>query len=184
MTTQTSKESAPILDDIRRTIGARKGVSPDDKRAINMWNSQEMFERVTGLFAGIEAFVWLVGLGTILAGVVGVSNIMLISVAERTREIGVRKAIGATPSSIVRMIVEEAMVITLVSGYLGLVAAVVLVEGVGQFLPKTPFFATPHVDLGVGLAATGVLMFAGVVAGLFPALRAARIHPIAALRVE
>jgi putative ABC transport system permease protein len=116
--------------------------------------------------------------------VVGVSNIMLISVQERTREIGIRKAVGARPSAIVGMILQEALVITLVSGYLGLVAAVGLVTAVKQVLPPTPYFRQPDVDLAVGLAATVVLAAAGALAGLFPALRAARINPIQALRVE
>jgi putative ABC transport system permease protein len=109
---------------------------------------------------------------------------MLISVAERTREIGVRKAVGAPPAAIIRMIVEEAVLLTLVSGYLGLVAAVGVVNVAGQLLPKTEFFSHPRVNLAVGLAATAVLVLAGTLAGLFPAVRAARINPIAALRVE
>jgi putative ABC transport system permease protein len=116
--------------------------------------------------------------------VVGVSNIMLISVQERTREIGVRKAVGAPPASIVLMIVEEALAITIVSGYSGLVAGVGLLTLVQRVLPPTPFFKRPDVDLGVALGATFVLVICGALAGLFPALRAARINPIAALRVE
>ena len=176
--------TAVIVDDLRRVLSPRKGFAPDDKRALFIGNRQEMFDRITGLFAGIHAFVWLIGLGTILAGVVGVSNIMLISVSERTREIGVRKAVGAQPAAIVRMIVEEALLVTLISGYLGLVAAVAVTNLVARVLPRTQFFHNPQIDLGVGLAATGVLVLAGTLAGLFPALRAARINPIAALRVE
>src|SRR5688572_8977389 len=173
-----------IIDEVRLALAARKGFAFDDERALRVGNRQERFDRITGLFAGINAFVWLIGLGTILAGVVGVSNIMLISVSERTREIGVRKAVGAQPSAIVRMIVEEALLITLISGYLGLVAAVAVTTLVARVLPKTQFFHNPQIDLGVGLAATGVLVLAGTLAGLFPALRAARVNPIAALRVE
>jgi putative ABC transport system permease protein len=173
-----------IVEELRRALAAHKGFAPDDKRALFIGNRQEQYDRITGLFAGIHAFVWLIGLGTILAGVVGVSNIMLISVAERTREIGVRKAVGAPPAAIVRMIVEEAVLVTLVSGYFGLVGAVAVTALVARVLPKTEFFRNPQVDLGVGLAATAVLVVAGTVAGLFPALRAARINPIAALRVE
>ncbi len=179
---ETNRQSQ--LDDVQRDLASRKNVATDDKRAIRIRNTQEMFDRFNGLFQGIRAFVWLIGLGTILAGVVGVSNIMLISVAERTREIGVRKAVGATPSTIVRMIVEEALVITCASGYLGLVAAVAVVNVAARLIPKTEFFASPQVNLSVGLAATGILVLAGTIAGLFPALRAARINPIAALRVE
>ena len=139
----------------RRCCRARKGFAPDDKQAVRMWNNQEVYERFRGLFRGIRTFVWLIGLGTILAGVVGVSNIMLISVQERTREIGVRKAVGAPPSSIIAMILQEALAITLVSGYLGLCAGVALVSFAQQVIPPSPFFRQPDVDLAVGLAATG-----------------------------
>jgi putative ABC transport system permease protein len=173
-----------VVDDLRRQLSARHRFSPDDKRAIFVWNSQEMADRFHGLFRAIRSFIWIIGLGTILAGVVGVSNIMLISVQERTREIGVRKAVGAPPWSIVLMIVEEALAITLVSGYLGLVAGVGTLTLAQRLLPPTPFFRQPDVDIAVGIGATAVLVVAGVLAGLFPALRAARINPIAALRVE
>jgi putative ABC transport system permease protein len=177
-------ETEAMITELRRVLAERKSFSPADKRALFIGNRQEMFDRLSGLFAGIRGFVWLIGLGTILAGVVGVSNIMLISVAERTREIGVRKAVGAPPAAIIRMIVEEAVLLTVVSGYLGLVAAVAVVNVAGDVLPKTEYFAHPRVNLAVGLAATVVLVFAGTLAGLFPAVRAARINPIAALRVE
>ena len=167
---------------LRERLARRKGFSPDDKQALQVWNNQEISERFNGVFRGIRTFIWLIGLGTILAGVVGVSNIMLISVQERTREIGVRKAIGAPPLSIVAMILKEAMAVTLVSGYLGLVAAVALIGALEVVLPPTPYFRQPEVHLGVGLAATAVLVVAGVLSGLFPALRALRINPIAALR--
>jgi putative ABC transport system permease protein len=172
------------VDDLRRQLAARHHFSPEDKRAVFIWNSQEVSERFAGLFRGIRGFIWIIGLGTILAGVVGVSNIMLISVQERTREIGVRKAVGAPPASIVLMVVEEALAITLVSGYCGLVAGVAILTAAQKVLPPTPFFRRPDVDLGVAMGATLVLVLAGVLAGLFPALRAARINPIAALRVE
>jgi len=177
-------ESQAQLADFRMAITGRKNVAPDDDRAIHIGNTQESYEKIMALFRGIRGFVWLIGLGTVLAGIVGVSNIMLISVSERTREIGVRKAIGAPPSTIVRMIVEEALVITCASGYLGLVAAVAVVNVAARLIPKTDYFANPDVNLGIGLAATGLLVVAGTLAGLFPALRAARINPIAALRVE
>jgi putative ABC transport system permease protein len=109
---------------------------------------------------------------------------MLISVQERTREIGVRKALGATPASVIRMILEEALAITLVSGYLGLVAGVAVVEVAQRLVPPSEFFKRPEVDLRVALSATAVLVIAGVVAGAFPAKRAAQVNPITALRAE
>jgi putative ABC transport system permease protein len=180
--------SAAVTDeavaDLRGLMSARKGFAPDDKDALRVWNNQEIYERFRRLFFGIRTFVWVIGLGTILAGIVGVSNIMLISVQERTREIGVRKAVGAPPASIIVMILQESLAITLVSGYLGLVAGLAVVQAVQAALPPTPFFRKPDVDLAVGLGATLVLVVAGALAGLFPALRAARVNPIAALRVE
>lgn len=179
------REVDGALREMRRRLGGRKGFAGDDERALRVWNNFEMTEKLHGLFAGIRWFVWLIGLGTILAGIVGVGNIMLISVAERTREFGIRKAVGATPASIVRMVVEEALVVTMVAGYLGLVAAVGLVELAGRVMPPDlPYFTKPQVDLRAALGATAVLVAAGVLAGFFPALRAARVVPMAALRVE
>jgi putative ABC transport system permease protein len=179
--------SAAVTDSVRRlgeVLAGRHGFAADDRQALFIWSSDEEFQRFQALFRGIRTFVWLIGLGTIAAGVMGVSNIMLISVQERTREIGVRKAVGAPPGAIVAMILEESLAITLVSGYLGLVAAVATVTVAKDLLPNAPYFRHPDVDLAVGLAATVVLAVAGTLAGLFPALRAARINPISALRVE
>jgi putative ABC transport system permease protein len=180
----TAAQTGSAIEELRGLLSLRKGFAPDDKQAVRMWNNQEVYERFRGLFRGIRTFVWLIGLGTILAGVVGVSNIMLISVQERTREIGVRKAVGAPPSSIIAMVLQEALAITLVSGYLGLCAGVALVSFAQRVIPPSPFFRRPEVDLTVGMMATAVLVVAGMLAGLFPALRAARVNPIAALRVE
>ena len=129
-------------------------------------------------------FVWVVGVGTLLAGIVGISNIMLISVAERTREIGVRKALGATPGSIIRMVVGEALTLTGVSGYVGLIAGVGVVELVSSRLHDAPFFRDPSVSISVALSATLLIMGAGALAGFFPAYRAARVNPVVALRSE
>jgi putative ABC transport system permease protein len=178
------QKTESLIDDLKRHLATKHQFNPEDRRALRVSNSQERSERFEGLFRAIRGFIWIIGLGTIAAGVVGVSNIMLISVQERTREIGVRKAIGAPPSSIVLMIVEEALAITVVSGYSGLVAGVGLLTLAQRALPPTPFFKRPDVDLGVAVGATLVLVVCGVLAGLFPALRAARINPIAALRVE
>jgi len=180
----TGAETDEAIDDMRAAIAARKDYAADDTQALRVFNNQAMYERFRRLFTGIRTFVWLIGLGTILAGVVGVSNIMLISVQERTREIGLRKAVGAQPRSIIAMILQEALAITLVSGYLGLCAGVALVTFAQKVIPPSPFFRRPDVDIGVGLAATGILVICGMLAGLFPALRAARVNPIAALRVE
>jgi putative ABC transport system permease protein len=126
----------------------------------------------------------VVGVGTLLAGIVGIGNIMLISVAERTKEIGVRKALGATPASIIRMVLGEALVLTGVSGYAGLVAGVGLVELVAARFPEAPFFRQPSVSLDVAASATLLIVAAGALAGFFPAYRAARVNPVVALRSD
>ena len=155
---------------------------PDDKRAIRIQNSLESFRKVSEVFVWLNGFVWIVGIGTLFAAAIGVGNILLISVAERTREIGVRKALGATSLSIVTMIVTEGVLITTLSGYTGLVAGVGVVEFVGQKFKDVPFLREPSVDLRVAFAAAGSLILAGVVARLVPALRAVRVDPIVALR--
>jgi putative ABC transport system permease protein len=177
-------ESQRIADKARALLAARHEFSPDDRRAVRVHNNFEKFVRMTRVFVWIRAFAWLVGIGTLLAGIVGISNIMLISVAERTKEIGIRKALGATPGSIVRMIMAEAVLITASAGYCGLVAGVVCVELASRFLPELTFLRNPDVDLRVALLAAALIVLAGALAGFFPAWRAARVNPIAALRDE
>ena len=129
----------------------------------------------------ISTFVIVIGFGTLLAGVVGVSNIMMIAVKERTKEIGVRKALGATPTSIVFMIIQEAVFLTGIAGLLGLAGGVALLEVTGRVV-ETDFIKNPSINLHVGILATIGLMMAGAVAGYFPARAAARVNPIHALR--
>jgi len=137
---------------------------------------------VQGLFAAIRAFVWFVGIGSIIAGVIGVSNIMLIIVKDRTKEIGIRKALGATPYSIIAMILQESVFITSVAGYLGLLAGVGVISLLSVL--ELDFFRRPEVNLGVALSAVTVLAIAGALAGLMPALQAARINPVMAMKTE
>lgn len=177
-------QAETIVKDLKRRLAQRHGFDPTDTGGIRVRNNHFMHEKMQGVLWAIRSFVWLIGLGTILAGVVGVGNIMLISVKERTKEFGVRKALGATPWSIVLMVLEEALVITTASGYLGLVAAVALVEFAKTLLPDNDFFKNPDVDIGVGLSATVILVAAGLLAGLWPARRAARIAPVEAFRAE
>jgi putative ABC transport system permease protein len=149
---------------------------------------QEQFDKVQGLFTGIRFFSWLVAVGTIFAGAVGVGNIMLIVVKERTREIGLRKAMGATPASIVGMIMQESLFITAVAGYSGLVVGALLIAGVGQVVAaqggKAGFFGMPEVEFSTALVALAVLVVSGVLASLMPAARAAAVNPIVALQDE
>jgi putative ABC transport system permease protein len=173
-----------VLDLLKR----RHSVHPDDTRAIGTWDSGENFRKLQGLFVGIRIFLWIVGTGTLIAGIVGVSNIMLIIVKERTREIGIRKALGATPWSIVNLILQEAMFLTAISGYLGLIASVILLEGVTyameRFGVRNEFFSRPAVEMPMAIAAIIILIIAGMLAGFIPARSAAKINPIEALRSE
>jgi putative ABC transport system permease protein len=181
----TATETEDAIKDLLRT---RHKISPDDRAAISSFNVEREFREMQGIFSGISGFSWFVAIGTIVAGMVGVANIMLIIVKERTKEIGIRKSIGAKPISIITMIVLEALVISSVAGYLGLVGGVALIEGVAivmeQFGMQSDFFANPEIDFGVALSAISVLVFSGILAGLFPGIVAARISPVAALRDE
>ncbi|MCG8418307.1 MAG: ABC transporter permease [Proteobacteria bacterium] len=177
-------ESKRIENEVRDLLAKRHHFSPDDKRALRLRNNVENFREVSTIFDGIRLFVWIVGFMTIVAGIVGVSNIMLIAVKERTREIGIRKAMGATPGEIVGQIVQEAVFITAVAGYMGLLAGVVLLELVSRYVPENDFIRDPQVDMRVAVSATVLLVLAGALAGFFPAWRAARVDPVVALRDE
>jgi putative ABC transport system permease protein len=186
MTAQSGTSAKELEEQVKNVLAKRHRFDPKDEQAIGMNNNEENFKRFQGLFSAIRMFVWVVGVGTLIAGIVGVSNIMLIIVKERTKEIGVRKAIGATPWSIISLIIQESVVITSISGYLGLLAGVGLLDGARYLIEssgaKLPYFTRPEVDLGVALAATIILVIAGAIAGLIPAIKAARIKPIEALR--
>jgi len=188
MNVKTDRPLAEVEGRIKSFLASRHQVSPQDPRAIGSWNNARDFESLNGLFAGVKAFIWIVGIGTIVAGIVGVSNIMLIIVKERTREIGIRMAVGATPGSIIGMIIQESVLITSVSGYMGMVAGVGAIELVGRLMDvlklQNQYFSNPYVDIRIAITATVLLVVAGTGAGLFPALRAASIKPIEALKEE
>ena len=164
----------------------RHHVSPRDRNGILSYNSGEQFNTVKNLFKGINIFVWIVGIGTLTAGIVGVSNIMLIIVKEKTREIGIRKAVGATPLSIIKLILQESVIITFLSGYIGLLAGVFTLESIGYVMEKfqwhNDYFQNPEINLTIALYALALLVITGLFAGLMPAYRAASINPIEALR--
>jgi putative ABC transport system permease protein len=177
------EESKQIEKEVRTKLATLHKFDPEDPRAIFTWNSLEEFQKFTRLFAGIRLFIWIIGFGTIIAGIVGVSNIMMIVVKDRTKEIGIRKAMGATPWSIVSLILQEAVLITSFAGYFGLVLGVVILETVGSKI-ESQFFSQPSVDLKVAIYALILLVFSGALAGFIPARRAAAIKPIEALRDE
>jgi putative ABC transport system permease protein len=173
-----------MVTNIRKYLANKYNFDPEDNQAANVWNNSVEYVRIMDMLGNIRIFIWVIGIGTLIAGIVGVSNIMMIAVKERTKEIGVRKAIGANPNSIISMIIQESVLITAVAGYVGLMFGVLVLEGAKKFMPPSDFFRNPEVDLGVALSAIILLVFAGAIAGLIPALRAARIEPIAALRDE
>jgi putative ABC transport system permease protein len=178
-------ESKIMEEQVRKKLAETHNFSPEDERAIRFWNNVEEFLRFQNLFDGIRAFIWVIGIMTIVAGIVGISNIMMIVVKERTKEIGIRKALGATPWSVISLIIMESVLITSVFGYIGLVLGVGLIELVSNFIPAdSEFFKNPEVNFKVAITASIILVIAGAIAGLIPARRAARIKPIVALRNE
>ncbi len=184
----TSNLSAAESENLEKTLRAdfakRHNFDKEDQNAMWMWNTLKEYKKFLNLFMGIQIFVSIIGAFTIIAGIVGVSNIMIIVVNERTKEIGIRKAIGATPYSVVGMILFEAILITSLAGYIGLILGVGLLSLISSVLPQNDFFLNPEVDFTVAIVSTLVLILAGSLAGLMPALRAARIRPVIALRDE
>jgi putative ABC transport system permease protein len=180
----TVEESNLMVENITAQLAKTHDFDKTDSKAVSVWNNYEEYRKIIGLMTNIRLFIWVIGIGTIIAGIVGVSNIMMIVVKERTKEIGVRKALGATPSSIVGLIIQESVFITAVAGYLGLIAGVGLLELVSTLIPKSDFFEHPEVNLGVAVSATVVLVIAGTLAGLIPARKASLINPVIALRDE
>ncbi|MCU0389480.1 MAG: ABC transporter permease [Thermoflexibacter sp.] len=181
-------EAKIIEDKVKVLLAQRHKVAPNDLKAFGSANVEEEFKRVQGLFIGIAGFSWLVSIGTIIAGIVGVSNIMLIIVKERTKEIGIRKALGATPFSIISLIIQESVVITSFAGYIGLMVGIGLMELVGYLMRannvEMDFFAPPEVNLTVAVSAVIFLVFTGALAGLVPAAKAASVNPVVALKDE
>lgn len=177
------KESLEIEDEIRTNFAQRHNFNKDDQRAIYINNNVEEYQKFQNLFAGIRLFVWIIGIGTIIAGIVGVSNIMLIVVKERTKEIGIRKAIGATPTSIIGLVLLESVLITSFAGYVGLVLGVGLLELISPHI-QSDFFTNPEADFRIAVSATILLVVSGAVAGFVPARKAAKIKPVEALRDE
>jgi len=158
-------------------------VAPDDLAAIRVNNTLEEAKKIYSLIDTMKAVFWFIGIGTIIAGIVGVGNIMIIIVKERTKEIGIRKALGAEPMSIVGMILQEAVFVTLISGLFGLIAGLGLLEIVGPQI-DIPFIKYPQVDFNTAITTVFILVVAGALAGFIPAYRAAKIKPIVALRDE
>lgn len=189
----TAKPGIPVSvveDKIKSIIKKRHYIADTDEQAVRSVNIEKQFQQMNGLFIGIGILTWIVGIGTLMAGVIGVSNIMLVIVRERTKEIGVQRALGAKPRTIISQIMLESVVLTTVAGYIGLSLGVGLLELVSKVLENNAqggnemFFRNPEVNINIALAALTVLVIAGLFAGSIPAKRALSIKPIEALREE
>ncbi len=188
ITSQPHLRVSVVRDAVIQVLSARHYVAPDDERAFGSWNMEDEFLKIADLFVGIRFIVWFVGLFTLIAGIIGVSNIMLIAVRERTREIGIKRTVGATPLSIVNQVMLEALLLTSVPGYIALVCGVAVLEGTRHLLDvlkaDAQMFQDPSIDLSTALLSLAVLTVAGTLAGLIPAYRAVRGRPVVALRYE
>jgi putative ABC transport system permease protein len=184
----TSDPKVPVSvmeEKVIEQLKVRHKVHPEDDRAFGYFNLEEEFNQMNGIFNGIKGLSWFVGILTLLAGIIGVSNIMLVIVKERTNEIGVRKALGATPWNIVSQILLESLFLSALAGFLGVILGVWLLELVDTMVEgQDGSFKNPGVDFRLVLTALTVLIISGTMAGLLPAIRAVRIKPIEALRTE
>ncbi len=179
------KETQEMVQQCIQRLSEIHHFSPEDPRAIHVTNMFEEYERITKTLSGMQLFILLIGLMTIMAGLVGVSNIMIITVKERTHEIGIRKALGATPMSIMKLVLFESLVITSFFGYIGLLFGVVVLETASKFVQGTnAVFVNPEIDFKTAVGALVFLVIAGAVAGLVPSRRAAHIKPVDAIRMN
>lgn len=185
LTAQPGVKVTVLEDKVKAVLKAANNIAPEDESAIGGMNIEEMFTMFLYLGIGIVSLMWVVGLGTLFAGAVGVSNIMLVTVRERTKEIGIRRAIGATPTAIVGQILIESIVLTLIAGVAGLMSGVGVLSLAGKLLEgREELIQNPQIDFGIAVGALVVLMIIGALAGLIPANRAVRIKAIEAIREE
>lgn len=185
LTAQPGVKVTVLEDKVKAVLKAANNIAPEDESAIGGMNIEEMFTMFLYLGIGIVSLMWVVGLGTLFAGAVGVSNIMLVTVRERTKEIGIRRAIGATPTAIVGQILIESIVLTLIAGVAGLMSGVGVLSLAGKLLEgREELIQNPQIDFGIAVGALVVLMIIGTLAGLIPANRAVRIKAIEAIREE
>lgn len=191
---ETKEENDKFDEKLRTVMGNMLSFNPKDRQAIWVNNSQADYIETQKIFGGITIFVSIIGLLTLIAGIVGVSNIMLVSVKERTKEIGIRKAIGAPPSSILSSIIFESLMITAIFGYFGMMMGIGLTEVVNFFMEQSvatqgdemqmSVFKNPTVNISYALFATGILIVSGIIAGYMPARNAVKIKPIEAMRKD
>lgn len=178
-------EVKPIEDKVMAVLAKQHKIHPDDKGAFGYNNVGEEFRKFNNLFLGIRGLIWIVGIGTLLAGIIGVSNIMLIIIRERTVEFGIKRAIGATPRKIISQVISESLFLTTLSGLTGLMFGVFLIEMVNKSLPAdAEMFRNPSVDFKLAITALVIIIISGLLAGLIPSRRAVSIKPIDAIRSE
>jgi putative ABC transport system permease protein len=175
-------ESIILEKKIENFIKKKKFISPEDNRGVYISNTGERLENSKNFEWLLQIVVSFIGIGTLIAGIIGISNIMVFVVKERTKEIGIRKAIGATPKSIIAMILHESIFITTISGYTGLIFAMITLKLIGNSLEEKYFISNPYIETGDAIWATVILIFFGALAGYLPARKAAKIKPITALR--
>lgn len=186
----TSQPGVPVSqleERLKELLKQRHHIAPEDLQAIGSFNIEVEFKKFSGLFTGIQILTWIVGIGTLLAGIIGVSNIMMVIIRERTQEIGIQRAIGATPAKVILHIVMESVFLTVMAGYIGLALGVGLLEALSAALETggdEMFFRRPEISFQMAVAALTVLVFSGIFAGMIPARRAVRIKPIDAIREE
>lgn len=181
------EENDAFIERLRYKLGELHTFDPADRSTLYIWNTAKDAQQTMDILAAIKLFIWIIGIASMMAGIVGVGNIMLITVKERTKEIGIRKALGANPASILKLIILEAIIITTVAGYVGIVLGIGVTEGINSILSNAGdgiMFRDTTVNLGIVSLATLVLIVAGVSAGILPALKATRISPIEAMRAD
>ncbi len=188
ITTQDGHTATEVENKVKAILRDRHNIHPDDERAFDGFNLEQEFKEFQMLFNGIDGLIWIVGIGTLFAGVIGVSNIMVIVVKERTKEFGIKRAVGATPIKIIVQVIQESVFLTTVAGYVGLSLGVGLLELISfamiQSGADTEMFSNPSIDFDKALTALILLIISGVFAGFIPAKRAVNIKPIEALHDE
>ena len=180
----TAQEGEAMEDGVRKTLANVHNFSPDDKKAVWIWNRFTQHLTMNRALGILDYVVWLIGIFTMLSGIIGVSNIMFVSVKERTHEIGIRRAIGAKPHNILVQILTESVAITTIFGYIGVFLGIVVTQGLAMAFASSSFIKDPTVDISIAIKVTVVLIIAGCLAGLFPALKALKVKPVEALRDE
>lgn len=181
----TTEEDGNMAEDaIRKTLSSSHNFDPDDSRAVYLWNAFESYLQTKGAMGILSTSMWVLGILTLLTGIVGISNIMFVSVRERTHEIGIRRAIGAKPRSILTQVIAEAVSITVLFGYIGIVLGNIVTQIISHIIGEVEFLRNPTVSLSLAFQVTAVLVVAGAIAGLFPAMKALKVKPVEALRDE